>query len=438
MGLTFPLARRLSRPLAHCLLSEGGQGITKADLLLATKGWYDTTPGALKTDLVAKFTAAYSESLRVAIAGTGLDFTGPFTLAAWVKGSVGGNGATQYVFNTNGYQLTVNPIGGFFFRLIGGSLITIPGGLTGNWQLVTLGFNGTDLVYSIDGVVDTIASAAPNVATGNFIIGTSDFEMGPAGAWDTDLSPPQIATLWNMGNPSLSAFDAVAVSDRRSSWPMWEPRGVRYDRWSANHLADINTVGAAHGPEELQAGEYAGCWPTNQGLAADPFGDLLPMAPGDAPQLIGGKLVWDGLAKGLKTLAGSLGQPNTIVVVWEFDSTAGFQTIIDDADGVDRQLLYNSGTNLRWISGTGFDTIKTVNDTDRHVLIIVTNGATSQAFEDGVLIATFEAGAGTPDGFTLGSGHDGANPFIGKVETAVLVDRILTSAEISALSSYYA
>ena len=192
MGLTFPLARRLSRPLAHCLLSEGGQGITKADLLLATKGWDDTTPGALKTDLVAKFTAAYSESLRVAIAGTGLDFTGPFTLAAWVKGSVGGNGATQYVFNTNGYQLTVNPIGGFFFRLIGGSLITIPGGLTGNWQLVTLGFNGTDLVYSIDGVVDTIASAAPNVATGNFIIGTSDFEMGPAGAWDTDLSPPQI------------------------------------------------------------------------------------------------------------------------------------------------------------------------------------------------------------------------------------------------------
>ena len=162
------------------------------------------------------------------------------------------------------------------------------------------------------------------------------------------------------------------------------------------------------------------------------------MAPGDAPQLIVGKLVWDGLAKGLKTLAGSLGQPNTIVVVWEFDSTAGFQTIIDDADGVDRQLLYNSGTNLRWISGTGFDTIKTVNDTDRHVLIIVTNGATSQAFEDGVLIATFEAGAGTPDGFTLGSGHDGANPFIGKVETAVLVDRILTSAEISALSSYYA
>ena len=307
------------------------------------KGWYDDRDtSTLKTDLVAKFDRASSESLTVPTPiANDLNFDGPFTFAAWIKGAVGGAGGNQGIVenfsSAGGYRVLILSAGMIYWEISGvggGSYYNTAYQLTGDWQLVTLGFDGVNRVVSLDGsILHSTSHAAPLKVGGHLLLGqASNLSMAHAALWNRALTPAEITALYNGG--TIQEIPSSLEENGVSYWPLWEPRGMRYDRWGSNHLTDINTVSGEHGPATMTAGEYAGItkW-ENQGLAASPFADVVTPTPLKSPQLLNALLTWDGSnSASLYSTTGTVTPASAFYVVAKADSDGPAYAGLVDSD----------------------------------------------------------------------------------------------------------
>jgi len=419
------------------------------DALGAAQAWYDTTPSTLKTDLVASFTQANAESLSLYTPlGHELHPSGEFTFSTWVKGAAGGVGSTQNIIenfasNVGGYRLMALGDGRLYWELTT-QAYEIDGSLDGNWQFLTLGWDGSNMVTSINGVVTKFSKTTPlQGPTRDFRLGRdADFDMGPTGAWGRALTSAEITAVYNSGTPrSYANMTTAEKVSLVSFWNLWEPRGTRYDSHGTNHLTDINTVGAAQGPVEIQAGEYAGVtkW-ENQGLAASPFGDVAINAPGDAPQFIGGVLVYDVLSNALRTASGETLGDSTIVFVGSKDAAAPSDAYaVDSNNPAFRRILYvpsgkyraYSNGVLSWASGA---------ITDR-VLVFASFTSTDVTLQ--VAADVFATGTGTTEamkGLSVGgiNSLSSAYNWVGTIDSVIVFGRLLTATEKAALTAHFA
>jgi uncharacterized protein YbdZ (MbtH family) len=419
------------------------------DALGAAQAWYDTTPSTLKTDLVASFTQANAESLSLYTPlGHELHPSGEFTFSTWVKGAAGGVGSTQNIIenfasNVGGYRLMALGDGRLYWELTT-QAYEIDGSLDGNWQFLTLGWDGSNMVTSINGVVTKFSKTTPlQGPTRDFRLGRdADFDMGPTGAWGRALTSAEITAVYNSGTPrSYANMTTAEKVSLVSFWELWEPRGTRYDSHGTNHLTDINTVGAAQGPVEIQAGEYAGVtkW-ENQGLAASPFGDVAINAPGDAPQFIGGVLVYDVLSNALRTASGETLGDSTIVFVGSKDAAAPSDAYaVDSNNPAFRRILYvpsgkyraYSNGVLSWASGA---------TTDR-VLVFASFTSTDVTLQ--VDADVFATGTGTTEamkGLSVGgiNSLSSAYNWVGTIDSVIVFGRLLTATEKAALTAHFA
>ena len=419
------------------------------DALGAAQAWYDTTPSTLKTDLVASFTQANAESLSLYTPlGHELHPSGEFTFSTWVKGAAGGVGSTQNIIenfasNVGGYRLMALGDGRLYWELTT-QAYEIDGSLDGNWQFLTLGWDGSNMVTSINGVVTKFSKTTPlQGPTRDFRLGRdADFDMGPTGAWGRALTSAEITAVYNSGTPrSYANMTTAEKVSLVSFWELWEPRGTRYDSHGTNHLTDINTVGAAQGPVEIQAGEYAGVtkW-ENQGLAASPFGDVAINAPGDAPQFIGGVLVYDVLSNALRTASGETLGDSTIVFVGSKDAAAPSDAYaVDSNNPAFRRILYvpsgkyraYSNGVLSWASGA---------ITDR-VLVFASFTSTDVTLQ--VAADVFATGTGTTEamkGLSVGgiNSLSSAYNWVGTIDSVIVFGRLLTATEKAALTAHFA
>lgn len=422
-------------------------------LKVEAKGWYDITEGTLKTDLVASFGSLSSESLSISdSAQNGLNLgTGDFAISFWIKPTTVSGAAWIYTKAVGGVGFP-----GVDIYRSGASLIARYGDTT---TFVTLSGNNVlaegswaHVVMRCDrnGVAELLVNNVSIDTDSTVVVGTLDNtrelslgaynsggsspysgDMAHVAVWGRDLSAADISLLYDAG--VMQIIPASLETGGVSYWPLWEPRGVRYDRWGANHLTDNNTVGAAHGPVEYDADEYAGVWPTNQGQASNPFGDLAPIAPGDAPQLIGDALVWDGLAKALITPTGDVSQACTKVLVMTPEAFGG-NDYVSGSYGA-KNLLRLVGSTLNMLTSTS-NNVTSLSVSTRYIIIAEFDGSNSRVTVNGTEYA-IAAGTGDNPGLTIGGRENGSSVYTGSIEAALEFDRILTSAEISALTTHY-
>lgn len=420
------------------------------------KGWYDTTPSTLKTDLVASFTQSNLESLACFTAvGHELHPSGQFTLSTWVKGSAGGTGTNQNIIENfasglGGYRFLALGDGRLYWELISQSYV-IDGALDGNWQFLTLGWDGTNMVTSINGVVTTFAKTTPLQGPARALkLGrNADLDMGPTGAWDRALTSSEITALYNSGTPRHYADLLTSEKvDLVSFWNLWEPRGIRFDSHGSTHLTDNNTVGSAQGPVEVTAGGFAGItkW-ENQGADASPFADVVTPTALKSAQLINGLPTWDGVnSASLHSTTGTVTPDSAIYVVAKADSdgpaTAG---LVDSDHSILRHLIYLVSDNLRLFARpngafTGGEHVATTNDGHSRFGIYAELKPTGMTVEVGG--ETFENTSATPGemtGLSIGGYYNQSvsGSWDGTIEAVLVFDRVLTSAELAELESLY-
>jgi hypothetical protein len=422
------------------------------------KGWYDTTPSTLKTDLVASFDRLNNEYLSITDADqSGLNFAGEFTVAGWINTTgLTSNNCIVSKWSSGGFRLLQISTGQFrfyaadsggVFRLVASSTVYTT---SSGWLFVVAGYDGTNIFLTVND------QATPNTYTftGPVTTGGARVEVGKNGStyndgqladvacWSRTLSASEITALYNSGTPrhyaDLSTSEKVGLV---SFWNLWEPRGTRYDSHGTNHLTDNNTVGAAQGPVEIQAGEYAGVtkW-ENQGTDASPFGDVAINAPGDAPQFIGGVLVYDALSNALQTTSGETLGDSTIVFVGSKDAAAPSGAyVMDSNDASFRRLLYVPSGKYRAYSNALFSA--STNTTTDRVLVFASFTSTDVTLQ--VDADVFAKRTGTTEamkGLSVGginSLHSGFN-WVGTIESVIVFGRLLTATEKAALTAHFA
>jgi hypothetical protein len=433
------------------------------------KGWYETTPSTLKTDLVASFDSANSESLSIEhSAQTGLDLgVGEFTISLWIRPlSISG---VQWIMakgasNLSDPGLTMFSSGTTIYcRLVDsnnvGVQIAVSGIGLGSWYNIVMRRNASG---SFEAFSNGLASGSPaqqgaSINTSSrFVLGCSegfsvycDAEMSNAAVWNRTLSDAEITSLYNSGTPRPYANLTTAEKvDMVSFWNLNEPRGTRYDSHGTNHLTDNNTVGAAHGPVEIQAGEYAGVtkW-QNQGLAASPFADVVTPTAIKSPQLLNGLLTWDGSnSASLYSTTGTVSPDSAIYVVARADSdgpaTAG---LVDSDDPILRNLIYLVSDKLNLFARpngalSGGDSVVTTNDGHARFGIYAELQPTSMTVKVGG--ETFQNTSATPGemiGLSIGGYYNQSvsGSWDGTIEAVLVFDRVLTSAELAELEALY-
>jgi hypothetical protein len=421
------------------------------------KGWYDNRDtSTLKTDLVAKFDRASSESLTVPTPiANDLNFDGPFTFAAWIKGAVGGAGGNQGIVenfsSAGGYRVLILSAGTIYWEISGvggGSYYNTAYQLTGDWQLVTLGFDGVNRVVSLDGsILHSTSHAAPLKVGGHLLLGqASNLSMAHAALWNRALTPAEITALYNVG--TIQEIPSSLEENGVSYWPLWEPRGMRYDRGGSNHLTDINTVSGEHGPATMTAGEYAGItkW-ENQGLAASPFADVVTPTPLKSPQLLNALVTWDGSnSASLYSTTGTVTPDSAIYVVAKADSDGPpYAGLVDSDHPILRHLVYLVSDNLRLFARpngavSGGEHVATTNDGHARFGIYAELQPTSMTVKVGG--ETFQNTSATPGemiGLSIGGYYNQSvsGSWDGTIEAVLVFDRVLMSAELAELESLY-
>jgi hypothetical protein len=267
-------------------------------------------------------------------------------------------------------------------------------------------------------------------------------EMAHLAVWNRALTSGEITTLYNGG--TMQAIPDELKPGGVSYWPLWEPRGVRYDQWGTNHLTDNNTVGAARGPTEHVAGEYAGVtrW-LNQGLAASPFGDFAPRSfydLGNLATLVDGAPYNDGTNYSLEVKEGSLSHPFTVIVQATVENAGSMPSseYIFDRESGDRAYL-QIDTSSRVVMNAG-SSIKVVPspplDSSLAVYICTFNGANSHLETPGGEVAG-DAGNRVPIGFSIFSNYAGNAKLKGTIKGFIVFDRILTDAEKAAINNIF-
>lgn len=415
---------------------------------------------SLKTDLVASFDSANSEYLSVRHdAQSGLDLSqySAFTISAWVKFAADGVDRAIYTRWGGGLQLLfVKRYDNLFSTRINNasdaSIHSLGAAATGGWQHVVGVWDGAQLTTYVDDTAGSpvaLTSIKSGVAASHeYQVGawsgvnySANGEMAHATVWNRALSAGEITALYNAGTPrpyaDLTTSEKV---DLVSFWNLNEPRGTRYDSHGSNHLTDNNTVGAATGPVEVEASQYAGItkW-ENQGLAASPFGDVAINAPGDAPQFIGGVLVYDVLSNALRTTSGETLGDSTIVFVGSKDAAAPSDAyVMDSNDASFRRILYVPSGKYRAYSNAVFSTASNVS-TDR-VLVFASFTSTDVTLQ--VDADVFTTSIGTTEGMKglsvggINSLHSFYN-WVGTIDSVLVFDHALTNVEKAALTSYF-
>lgn len=173
----------------------------------------------------ADFERSRSEYLQISDANqTGLDFTGDFTLLAWIKPeSVGSSRAVMGKYSTSGNQrsyilwhssdnimrLNVSSNGTSFNAAVGATALS-----AGTWYFVAGTYDGANLRVFLDGSVDSSGnnpkaySAGINDGTANFRLGRHgdgswqyDGLMDMAAVFDRNLTIAEVAWVYNNGIP---------------------------------------------------------------------------------------------------------------------------------------------------------------------------------------------------------------------------------------------
>lgn len=426
------------------------------DALGAAQAWYDPSPSTLKTDLVSSFVSANSERLTLSSVDQNFDLSGDFTFQVWLKYQ--DTGVLQWALDYGaggtidiGVSFRLDVGGNLRFKVGNGSSLTNAASATvvaGNWYHLVMTRNSGQIACYVNGVQE-----GSNHAESADLTNTDEFNLGAFNeiAWfltgqlahaifkPSGISGAEVATLHNGGvmHEVSSALNEAGAS----YWPLWEPRGIRHDSWGSNHLTDNNTVGAAQGPVEIQAGEYAGVtkW-ENQGLAASPFGDVAINAPGDAPQFIGGVLVYDVLSNALRTTSGETLGDSTIVFVGSKDAAAPSGAyVMDSNDALFRRILYVPSGQYRAYSNGVLSSASDV-ITDR---VLVFASFTSSDVTLQVDADVFAAGAGTTEamkGLSVGGINSLSSAFnwVGTIDSVIVFGRLLTATEKAALTAHFA
>jgi hypothetical protein len=417
---------------------------------------------SLKTDLVASFDSANSESLSIEDAAqTGLDFgSGEFTISLWVYPvSISG---TQWILakgaeNTATVGFTAFRAGSIIYcRLVDANLLGVQismGGIAaGVWHNISMRrdaagsfqafLNGVFVGAALQGAsVDRSVRFALAASSG---LGSScDAWIANAAAWHRALLDSEITELYNSGSPlSYQKLNAGLKTDLVSFWNLNEPRGTRYDSHSQNHLTDNNTVAAAHGAVEYEATQYAGItkW-SNQGTDASPFADVVTPTALKAPQFISGIPTWDGAnTASLYTATGTVTPDSAIYVVARADSDGPSGAgLVDSDDPILRHLVYLVSDNLRAYSSSGDHAATTNDGHDRFGLYAEYTPSSITAKVGG---ETFQNTSATPDGMvglSIGGYHNQSltGSWDGTIEAVLVFDRVLTNVEKAALTSYF-
>lgn len=428
-------------------------------------GWYDMTPATLKTDLVRELDGSTKFFSISDGAQSGLDFgaSDSFTFALWIKPTSltglhwvqrkgSSSSATLYGYDMylNGANIVASVTGqdGGGSKGAGG-----PSALVIN-QWAHVGFVVDRAANTLTVYKNGSAGTPIDISTVGSLDGTSSFFLGAASSgasvfagqltcatmWGRALSGAEMTTLANGGAmyPKVSWSPALQTGII-SHWPLNAPRDGAYDDTGSNTLAAINYPGAAHGPVEYEAREYAGVtkW-VNQGLASGAFGNLTSQSNGGlAPQLVNGIPYWDGLAASLEQTSGTVLLPLTIVVIGKADADGPSVSTLFQGQSAGRKLIYINGNVLRsYDYGTPAIATSSNNGHNRFVAIAeFSDVANMRLVIDGIETVGDGVAADNLVGVALGGDAAGtiSQTWKGNIEQVVIIPRLLTTAEETAL-----
>lgn len=417
------------------------------------KGWWDKKPITFKTDVAARFVAASGEYLSRATPSLTHD---TFTFAAWVKlGSTADFRNIAGVYNTIGNQrgwflrtdITTGLLSAYLYSdgVTGGMASSSASVPVGSWAHVCVINDGANIRAYVDGVG---GPAMPY--TGGVFDSSADFQLGSRGDasfpfegeiafasyWSRALSAAEVSAFYNGNTPrpysDLSSSERV---DMASFWHLNEPSGQRYDAHGSNHLTDNNTVGVANGPVEYEATEGAAItkW-VNQAGNASLFGDVAPTSLNLSPVLSSGVKFSGG--QNLRTFIGSMAQPATVIAVFTPTGSLVSEVICDGTSSTGRHLMYAPSSGVFQIFA-GATLVGTALPADtRQVVIALFNGGAPNSYLDAAgTKTTGNVGSQNLDGLIIGASFTLGSALDATLEQLILIDRELTTAEITALQT---
>ena len=129
----------------------------------------------------------------------------------------------------------------------------------------------------------------------------------------------------------------------------------------------------------------------------------------------------------------TLAQPITTTVVARV--TAGGVYILDGVTPTDRQIIRKRSGIWNMYAGANLNS-SIAFDAEWHILTAAFNGAASQLYIDGMLVAEGNAGSMGLSGLTLGSQYSGATPTSEDIVVGFVTDRLLEGSEVSKTHQY--
>jgi len=180
-----------------------------------------------------------------------------------------------------------------------------------------------------------------------------------------------------------------------SSEPDWSSFGTIVANWDASDTSTISVASSV-----MTWTDKVG----SVGVSNTGAGDL----PSTGTRTVNGLNVLD--FDGSDQLFGSItqAQPSVIVAVFQLDSVASTQNIIDSNTSGARQSF---GTNAtpQWFQFAGTTQTGGTSDTNLHTAISFYNAGFSFLEIDEVAVISANSGSQTLNGITIGARHDGAN-----------------------------
>ena len=144
------------------------------------------------------------------------DFSTPFTIAAWIRVPKLVAGSRFVFYQGGNSQLYISPTGMLVYVTNGDATYTATGLFTaGTWHHIMVTNDGTDIKVYIDNTERaTETKAAANTAVDAYVgsyggsIFWFDGQISDVRVWDTNLSAPNRATLYNSGDGTTDAVDS--------------------------------------------------------------------------------------------------------------------------------------------------------------------------------------------------------------------------------------
>lgn len=151
-------------------------------------------------------------------------------------------------------------------------------------------------------------------------------------------------------------------------------------------------------------------------------------------------LSFDGVSEFLQRVSyvgGDIPQPNSVLVVYKFDDTAGTKTIFDGKTSR-QNLLRGEATALKMFGGVGIETIHTRN-TSPHVIAAIFDDGDSDSFRDGIQgTPASTTGSTAMGGLVIGGDVNTANFLNGQIAEMLVYNKRLSGSELNLLGQYLA